>query len=71
MEKSAYRVLKKLDPEGNYLYGIYEVYFDEDGTIMGHTDEALSPMELSVKELKQTLKAMTKGADSEILDFIE
>ncbi len=71
MGKNEYRVLKKLDMEGNYQYGIYEVYFDDDGTIMGHTDEALSPMELSINELKQTLKAMIKGLDKEILNFME
>jgi len=49
-----YRIIKKLNKDDR-VYEIHEVYYHENGTIEGWTEDALHPMGESLAELKSEI----------------
>ena len=66
-----YRVMKKKNEEGAYDYGIYEVYYDEKGKVIGHTENAMTPVVPSEEGLKYELEIMLKALNKETLTYKE
>lgn len=67
-------------PEPVYFYGIYEVYYNDDGTIWASTEQPTSlgcdryvelgdTEEWALGEIKSGLEKMLKCLDTEILDL--
>jgi len=75
-----HRVIKRTYPrettEDEVLYGIYEVYYNEDGSIYGHTEDPVNVMEYSTDELLDTLERMMRCLGKPVLvhgeiEFVE
>ena len=68
-----YRVIKHLatDPENTSdeeYFGMYEVYYNEDGSIMGRTEDAIVIGD-TFEELEEVLEMMKKDLTSEGVIF--
>jgi hypothetical protein len=50
-------------------YAIHEVYYDDDGSIRGMTQDAVSPYGDTPEELKDDLERMLEAISKPILDF--
>ena len=68
-----HRVVRRFYPnthmDDSMLYEIYEVYYKEDGTIQGLTENPISIGEESLEDLKTTLQRITKCLDNPIIDY--
>jgi hypothetical protein len=63
--------MKRKTAESEFEFGIYEVYYNEDGSVKGYTENSLIPVVDNPEGLKQELEIMLKAFDQEILDFKE
>jgi hypothetical protein len=59
--------MKHLNEEGNYEFGIYEVYYDDNGKVVGWTAESLTPVFESEKVLQEELNNMMQAFKEETL----
>ncbi len=66
-----YRVMKKKNSEGDFEYGIYEVYYDEIGNISMWTQEPLTPVCSSSDDLKYEMEIMMEAFRKDILEYKE
>ncbi|MFM8744255.1 MAG: hypothetical protein ACKODM_13160 [Cytophagales bacterium] len=64
-----YRVISRTNETGQAEYGIYEVFYFDDGSVMGRTKESLTPASASLTELKADLKLMVAACEVEPLHF--
>ncbi len=64
-----YRVMKRISPEGKNEYGIYEVSYDDAGTISVWTKNPITPPCSSLEELHADLEQMMAAFDNEVLDY--
>ena len=68
-----HRVVRRFYPnthmDDSMLYEIYEVYYNEDGTIQGLTENPISIREESLEDLKTTLQRISKCLDNPIIDY--
>lgn len=39
-----YRIMEHIISDSACKYGIYEVYYSEDGSAIGHTEQSLTPV---------------------------
>lgn len=63
-----YRVIrKKIERSDDYMYGIHEVWYDDNDQIDGWTDE-IAPYGESFLELKNNLNYMIKATQKPILE---
>ena len=51
-----YRVMKKRKSSGEYEYGIYEVYYDDNGNIKGWTEDSMIPNCSSEEDLRYVIR---------------
>lgn len=65
-----YRVIKQEHPEGT-AYAIYEVYYDEQGTILFISKDPMNPCGKTITDLKNDLKHMRQALKKPILDMDE
>lgn len=61
MSTRNYRVMKHLNEEGNYEFGIYEVYYDSNGEVTGWTDQPLTPVSGSAALLLEEIHKMKEA----------
>lgn len=61
-----YRVLENLDG-----FGIYEVYYDTDGSINNVSAAPMEPYGETVEELKRDMDAMNAAFDKPVLSFVD
>jgi len=68
---SNYRVIKKDEPSGDTAYTIYEVYYDEQGTINHIAVDPASPSGESIAELMDNLEQIRLAHELPVLDMEE
>lgn len=66
-----YRVMKRLNSQGKYDYGIHEVYYDDDGKINGWTEDSMVPVCPSEKDILYELEVMKRAFEQETLLYEE
>lgn len=68
-----HRVVRRFYPnthmDDSMLYEIYEVYYNEDGTIEGLTEDPISISEESIDDLRATVDRIKKCLDNPIIDY--
>lgn len=67
MSTRNYRVIKHLNEDGEYEFGIYEVYYDNNGKVVGWTAQSLTPVYESAEMLLEELDNMKNAFKEEIL----
>jgi hypothetical protein len=63
-----YRVMKKKNESGEYEFGIYEVFYDEEGKMKGCTEEPMTPVCKSAEDLKYELTVMLEAFNKDTLN---
>jgi hypothetical protein len=63
-----YRIMKRKNDEGGFDFGIYEVFYDDNGKV-SWTENSLTPLCDSADELKEELRIMMDAFDKETLIF--
>ena len=61
-----YRVMRRYDD-----LGIYEVYYNEDGSVKGFSENPVSPRGGSISELKLDMERYMEALSKPILDYEE
>ncbi|MFM8833608.1 MAG: hypothetical protein ACKOEV_08270 [Cytophagales bacterium] len=64
-----YRVISRTNETGQAEYGIYEVFYIDDGSVKGWTKESLTPPSASLAELKEDLELMVAACQLEPIHF--
>jgi hypothetical protein len=58
--------------EDTTKYEIFEVYYDDDGNIIAHSKNPISPYgEDDIEELKSDINKMKEALDKPVLDLFE
>lgn len=66
-----YRVMRREVAPEEFEYGIYEVYYDDQGNVSGYSMNSMTPMVDSVEGLKYELEIrMMKAFDLETMDYV-
>ena len=66
-----YRVMRKEISNGQFEYGIYEVYYDENGEIKNYTENSLTPVCETKSDLEYEIKMMTKAFEKNTLEYLK
>lgn len=66
-----YRVMKRENAQGQIGFGIYEVFYDDNGEIKSWTENSLTPVCDSEEDLKEEMKIMMKAFEKETLTYKE
>jgi hypothetical protein len=66
-----YRVIKRKNQSGEYDFGIYEVYYDDKGSVVSWTKEPITPVCPSEEGLDHELNLMREALKKETLLYIE
>jgi hypothetical protein len=66
-----YRIMKREVSTNEFEFGIYEVYYNEDGTIKSWTKDSLVPVVDSSGGLKFEMESMFKAFDKEVVQYKE
>jgi hypothetical protein len=66
-----YRVMKRKNQSGEYDFGIYEVYYDDKGSVVSWTKEPITPVSPSEEGLDHELNLMREALKKETLLYIE
>ncbi|GAA3916511.1 hypothetical protein GO495_19595 [Chitinophaga oryziterrae] len=64
-----YRVMKKLNEQGEYEFGIYEVYYDDNGKVISYTMDSLTPVRSSAEGLEEEFETMKRAFKEEVLTY--
>lgn len=64
-----YRVMKRVNSIGEYEYGIYEVYHDDNDNITSWTENSLTPVCGSEEGLLHELELMKEACKKETLIY--
>lgn len=64
-----YRIMKRKNDQGQFDFGIYEVFYDDNGKVIGSTENPLTPVCDSPDDLRQELKIMMDAFDKETLTY--
>ena len=64
-----YRIMKRKNDQGHFDFGIYEVFYDDNGNVHGATGNSLTPVCGSEDDLKEELKIMMEAFDKETLTY--
>lgn len=68
-----HRIVRRFYPnthmDDSMLYEIYEVFYKEDGTIDGITEEPIRIREETVDDLRKTIERLTKCLEQPIIDY--
>ncbi len=62
-----YRIMKREISENEFEFGIYEVYYNENGKINGWTEESIVPVVDNKEGLKSEVVEMLKAFNSETI----
>jgi hypothetical protein len=63
--------MKKLNEQGEYEFGIYEVYYDDNGKVVSHTMDSMTPVCSSAEGLEEEIEIMKKAFKEEVLPYGE
>ena len=63
-----HRVMRKNDTDGSFIYSIHEVIYDDQGDGQSWTEERITPVEGSLKDLKNTLRRMLEACDKPVME---
>lgn len=63
-----YRIMEHKISDSPCKCGIYDVYYSEDGSVIGHTEQHLTHVTDSPARLKHWLELILKTFDKEILE---
>jgi hypothetical protein len=66
-----YRVMKRKNDSGEYDFGIYEVYYDDNGEIISSTVNSMTPVCPSEEDLAYELTLMQEAFKKETLIYKE
>ena len=66
-----HRVFRREWEDGTVLYGLHEVYYNDDGSIHGYTTEPVELQEETVEELREVLTRMQAALDAPVLVYDE
>lgn len=66
-----YRIMKRKNSEGDYDFGIYEVYYDDNGKVKGWTEDSMTPVCSSSDDLKYEMKVMMRAFEKDTLEYVE
>tara|TARA_B100001287_G_C22190855_1_gene303447 strand:- start:42 stop:314 length:273 start_codon:yes stop_codon:yes gene_type:complete len=64
-----YRVIKRENPSGEVTYGIYEVHYDMEGNLRGHSENPISIIGESIEDIKFDIENLTKSLQKDILTY--
>lgn len=59
--------MKRLNSDGKFEFGIYEVFYDEQGNVKSSTRDSLTPTCSSEEDLKYELEIMMEAFRKETL----
>ena len=62
-----YRIMKRKNNQGKFDFGIYEVFYDDNGKVQSWTKDSLTPVSESEEELKAELGIMMSAFENETL----
>ena len=63
--------MKRKNSEGDYDFGIYEVYYDDNGKVKGWTEDSMTPVCSSSDDLKYEMKVMMRAFEKDTLEYVE
>jgi hypothetical protein len=66
-----YRVMKRENDAGEFEFGIYEVYYDDDGRVQGWKADSMVPVCASEEDLEYELNLMLIALKKETLIYKE
>lgn len=66
-----YRIMKRKNSQGEFEYGIYEVYYDDQGKVSNWPLESMTPVCPSPEGLKHEMHIMLDAFNKETLDYKE
>ena len=66
-----YRVMKRNVGNGEYDFGIYEVYYDDKGQVQGWTKESMTPTCPSEQGLLAEIELMKEAFKKETIVYVE
>lgn len=61
--------MKKKNQSGEYEFGIYEVYYDDNGNVEGWTENPLVPESPTVEGLFKDLTVMMEAFKKDVLNY--
>ena len=64
MQHWNYRIIKK-----GGVFGVYEVYYDNEGKVVCYTERPVSPGGDTLEEMKQDFKRYKKAFKEEVIDM--
>lgn len=64
-----YRIVKRKNDQGGFDFGIYEVFYDDNGKVKGCSENSLTPVCESEHDLKEELKTMMEAFDKGTLPY--
>lgn len=62
-------MLRRISPQGEVWYAIYEVYYDENGVPTSCSSDPISAFGEDETELKRDLSMMIDGCGKPVLDY--
>lgn len=62
-----YRVIQTTYPSGEVDFGVYEVYYDNEGRITAYTEDPVPAVCETIEELRQDLQRMLECLDNPVL----
>ena len=57
------------DPDDEYSYGIYEVYYNDDGDIWANSMEPMEPYGTSLESIKECFSLMQQAFTKPLIDL--
>jgi hypothetical protein len=61
--------MRHVYPGQEDFFEVHEVYYGEDGEVLGYTDNGSGPCGESLKEIEEDLVMMAKALELPILDY--
>ncbi|MCU0352036.1 MAG: hypothetical protein MUF43_14600 [Flavobacterium sp.] len=66
-----YRIMKKENDKGQFNFGIYEIFYDDNGKVNSYSENSLTPVCDSEEDLKEEMKIMMEAFEKETLTYKE
>ena len=63
--------MKRKNNQGQFDFGIYEVFYDDNGKVKSWTENSLTPVCDSEEDLKEEIKIMMNAFQKETLTYEE
>lgn len=61
--------MKKASSDGEFVFGIHEVYYNEDGSVKGYSECSVVPTAPSIEELSEKFGRINKALSKEPLVY--